>query len=98
MRWAAKTDANHQQLMDAFRALGCSVLDLSRLGQGAPDLLVGKLGRSVLVEVKRDKKASLTDDQIKFMGAWKGAVMVVTDTFDVEKAVRFLVRDANVAS
>lgn len=87
MRRAAKVDVNHSAIVKAFRDLGCSVLDLSRMGQGCPDLLIGKHQRNRLVEVKRDKKAKLTDAQLEFFGAWKGHVSVVTSPDDAARVV-----------
>lgn len=57
MRRAAKVDSNHGEIVQALRKVGCRVLDLSRVGQGCPDLLVsvanGKYGRDlVLMEIK----------------------------------------------
>jgi len=53
MRRAARTDRNHAEIINAFRRLGWSVHDTSRLGGGFPDLVAYKSGHSVmLVEVK----------------------------------------------
>ena len=85
---ARRTDANHKQIVAAFRKMGCTVLDLSRVGQGCPDILVGKHGVNVLVEIKDgDKPPSarrLTDDESKFHESWKGRVVTV---FDVEDSM-----------
>lgn len=46
-------DANHAVIRDGLRALGWSVLDLSGVGGGVPDLLVQiQPGRSLGIEVK----------------------------------------------
>lgn len=73
MRRAARTDANHAEIVDALRAAGCWVLDLSAVGKGCPDLLVhGPVHpwSLVLVEIKDGKKSAsrrvLTPAQIKF--------------------------------
>ena len=52
MRRAAKIDANHGDIVEALRGIGCSVLSLAPLGKGAPDLLVGYWGRNTILEVK----------------------------------------------
>lgn len=44
MRRAAKRDANHNAVADTFRALGCSVFETDRVGEGFPDLVVGMQG------------------------------------------------------
>lgn len=72
MRRAAKVDSNHSEIVSEFRRLGASVIDLSRVGQGCPDLCVGIAKQTALVEVKRDAKAKFTDDQKDFMTYWNG--------------------------
>ncbi len=79
-RRAARQDANHGAVRDALRAVGCSVLDLSGVGDGCPDLLVGIRGVTglpsvlVLMEVKDgDKvpsKQKLTKAQNQFFMEW----------------------------
>jgi hypothetical protein len=57
-RYAKRTDANQQEIVDLFRALGCNVYDASRLGGGFPDLIVQRqnprtgIYETWLVEVK----------------------------------------------
>lgn len=83
MRRAARTDANHAEVVGALRKIGCSVLDLSKHGQGVPDILVyvPRLCAYCLVEIKDGAKAPskrrLTDAQVKFHSEWRGPVMVV---------------------
>lgn len=85
MRRAAKTDANHAEVVAALRSAGCGVCDLSAVGAGVPDLLVCAPTwphSSVLLEVKDGRKPpsarKLTPDQQRFHAAWKGAIRVVT--------------------
>lgn len=78
MRRAARKDANHNDICDALRALGYTVLDLSRLGDGAPDCLVGNGNKNVLLEIKT-KTGKLKPDQVKFFEYWKGPKAVVRD-------------------
>ena len=42
MRRAARTDANQAEIVAALRGVGASVQPLHAVGQGCPDLLVGK--------------------------------------------------------
>lgn len=65
-------DENHGQIVTEFRRLGASVIDLSRVGEGCPDLCVGISKRTALVEVKRDTKAKFTEQQLDFMTYWNG--------------------------
>ena len=89
MRRAAKVDANHTEMVSAFRKLGCSVLSLASLGRGVPDLLVSLGGITWLVEVKMPKGRE-TDDQIAFISGWKGCRALVRDLEGVLTVVRSL--------
>ena len=52
MRRAARTDSSHAEIVKMLRAVGAHVVDLSSLGDGAPDLLVGHRRAWHLIEVK----------------------------------------------
>ena len=99
MRRKARLDSNHQEVVETFRKLGCSVLDLSRLGDGCPDLCVGYCGISRLCEVKDGKKPpskrKLTEDQKTFISTDKGGVRIVTCTDDCYAVVAEMRRQAN---
>jgi hypothetical protein len=83
MRNAARTDANQAPIVEALRRLGCSVYVI-----GLPvDLLVGKNGRTVLVEVKT-RKGRYTGLQTDFMATWRGGA--VATVRDVEAAVELV--------
>ncbi len=80
MRLRAKVDANHHAIVVALRRVGCRVLDLSRVGQGCPDLLVSlpkprDLPTLVLIEVKT-AKGRQTQDQVNFEAAGWPVFMV----------------------
>ena len=90
MRRAARVDANQAAIVKALRKAGVSVLDLSMLGDGCPDLLCATTQRQELIEVKRPKspgrpQGTLTDDQIAFMQDWPRPVYVV---MTIEEALR----------
>jgi Holliday junction resolvase len=78
---AAKVDANHVQVVEALRAAGATVQSLAAVGKGVPDLLVSFKGVNLLMEVKDGNKSpsrqKLTEDQIKFHGAWQGPISIV---------------------
>jgi hypothetical protein len=76
MTYARRVDFNHAVVKKAFKQMGCSVADLSRVGDGVPDLLVSILGVNVLVEVKSDGGV-LNKKQIEFCKTWKGPLAVV---------------------
>ena len=89
---AARIDANHEQVVSALRAAGASVQSLAGVGKGVPDLLVGFQGKTLLMEVKDGRKTpsarQLTEDQLKWHGAWNGGPLAVVD--GVDAALRML--------
>ena len=88
-KWARKTDANQGDIVDALRKIGCTVEDMSRVGKGVPDLLVGFRGATYLLEVKNvHGRNKLEASQIEWRGAWKGKpVAVVRDEQEAILAV-----------
>lgn len=68
-----RKDANHNELTQVFTGLGCSVLDLSMVGNDCPDILIGLPGRCVLVELKSEK-GKLTSGQERFAREWNGPI------------------------
>jgi Holliday junction resolvase len=86
MRRAARIDANQEQVVSALRAAGATVQSLAGVGVGVPDLLVGYQGKTLLLEVKDGKKPPserrLTEDQLKWHGAWRGGPLAVVDGVD----------------
>lgn len=81
MRVRARKDANHKELFNVFKDLGASVIDLSQLGSGIPDLLVVTGKRYCLVEVKDGSKPpsaqKLTKDEEIFHSTFNGDVRVI---------------------
>lgn len=95
MRYAAKVDANHRAVVDAFEQLGCNVLDLAAVGKGCPDLLVLCRSRLGLVEIKDGDKVKsaqkLTPQQVAFHERWQSAPLFIVRTLDdVGEVVRIL--------
>ena len=86
MRRAARIDANQEQVVSALRAAGATVQSLAGVGVGVPDLLVGYQGKTLLLEVKDGKKPPserrLTEDQVRWHGAWRGGALAVVDGVD----------------
>lgn len=89
MRRAAKIDQNHREIVDALRRAGVSILDLSAVGRGCPDLLCCRGELTRLMEVKRPKAkgqraGTLAPAQIAFRAAWPAEIAVVDS---VESAI-----------
>jgi len=85
-RQIARVDANQEKIVAALRGIGCSVLHLHTVGHGCPDILVGKFGRNILIEIKAED-GELTEDERKFFERWYGQVTIVRT---VEDALRLL--------
>lgn len=76
MRYAHKVDINQKAIVHALRKAGLSVAITSSIGDGFPDLVVGRAGTTYLLEVKQDK-GDLTPDERKFVDAWRGHYAIV---------------------
>lgn len=91
MRTAARVDANHSAIVDALRKAGCSVTSTASLGHGFPDLVIGLLGRNMLLEVKDGAKPAserkLTDDEYRWHSSWRGEVYIVYSVDDALELV-----------
>ena len=80
---AKRTDANQSAIMAVLREVGATVVDLSAVGKGCPDLLVGFRGVTYLLEVKNVKgKNKTTPDQDVFYAWWRGAPVTIVRTAD----------------
>jgi hypothetical protein len=78
-----RRDGTHAEVRDGLREVfgAKAVHDTADVGNGFPDLVLGCHGLTILLEVKRDKKAHLTDDQIVAMTAWRGGPWLVVVSF-----------------
>lgn len=83
----AHRDGNHADIVNALKAAGRSVLDLSGNGKGCPDILVA-WGRAhmVLLEIKNPSgKNRVQANQLAWHQAWRGPAVVVVRS--VEEAL-----------
>jgi len=92
MRRAARQDDNHGQVREAFEKAGCTVEDTSGVGGGFADLLVGKAGKLVMVEVKDGAKSpsrrQRTEDEERFAEKWRQAGIEVVLVETLEQAIQ----------
>lgn len=88
MTYAKRVDLNHADVVKTLRSLGAGVVDMSRVGQGFPDLLVHYKGQCVLVEVKSGETKKFTTAQLKFMENWQGPTVVRIN--DIDGAIRLI--------
>src|SRR5574338_1305886 len=100
MRRRARTDGNHTEIRTAFRKLGYSVADTSRVGDGFPDLVISLADITALVEVKDGQKPpsarKLTPDEKDFRAKWKGLYFVVESLDDVVRVNSRMTREWSV--
>lgn len=89
-----RRDANSKAILDAWRGIGASVVDMAAVGGGFPDAVVGYRGRTWLAEIKNPahrRKSGSTNPttgakQAEFRAAWRGAPVLIVET--VEEALR----------
>jgi len=86
MRRAAKIDKTQPEIVAALRSVGATVQSLASQGNGCPDLLVGFRGQNLLIECKNGwlppSGQELTDDQVAWHMAWRGAPVWVIRSAD----------------
>lgn len=94
MRRGAKKDLFHRAVADLFAQHQWSVLDLSRVGDGVPDILICRGAFAALIEVKSHNsvrhgvaKEPLNEKQREFRHRWSGAIFTVAS---LEEAWRVL--------
>lgn len=91
MRKRGRIDGNQVAIVRELRQMGYSVLVMSHLGNGAPDILVGASGRNYAFELKdhnakpSDKK--LTTGEKIFHICWQGQIAVAETTEDICKII-----------
>ena len=86
---AKKVDANQKSVVDSLRERGFSVAVTSALGKGFPDLIVGKNGFNLMVELKDGNKPpsarKLTPDEVEFHNSWLGKIVVANNVDEILK-------------
>jgi Holliday junction resolvase len=79
---AKRVDCNQKDIVHALRTFGATVVDLSGVGKGCPDLLIGFKGKTYLIEVKKDSKAKFTPQQLQFNELWIGGIIARIESID----------------
>lgn len=87
-----KRDSNHAEIARTFEQLGCSVFDTSAMGDGFPDLVVGLVGLSLLIEIKTPD-GKLTPAQESLIERWRAPIYVVGNVEDVAGLVQRIRRE-----
>lgn len=91
MRYGARKDQNHKEIVDALKDCGSSVYDLSAMGMGVPDCVVWASNQWNLVEIKNPKntygRRGLNRNQQKWLSQWRGGPVYVLRS--VAEAIQF---------
>lgn len=74
-------DSNHREIVAALEAVGATVLDLSGVGYGCPDALVGYQGQDYPMEFKRPG-GKLTEREEKFTDRWRGRPVSIVESVE----------------
>lgn len=75
MSYIKKVDLIQKDVVNKLRSMGATVVDLSAVGKGMTDLLVGFDGQTILLEVKSGADKKFTPAQIKFFATWTGGML-----------------------
>ena len=85
-----RIDGNQQIIVEALEAAGCDVIDATMVGDGFPDLIVGKNKKILLIEVKNPaSKGKLNKLQEKFFNHWKDYAVVVHNVDEALDALKY---------
>lgn len=74
-----RRDSNHGDIAKWYEAAYCTVIDLSHVGFGCPDLAVALAGRMYLREIKT-AAGNLEASQTTFAATWRGPKIEVVRT------------------
>ena len=85
-RHARRVDNNQNEIVAELRQIGASVIDLSAVGGGVCDLLVGYRRQTYLMEIKNLEtdygKRGLNKNQKDLADEWRGSVIHVVYSKD----------------
>ncbi len=88
MTFAKRVDKNQKDIVNSFRKLGATVIDLSKVGKGLPDLLIGYNNKTALVEIKSSENSKLTPHQEAFFREWNGGTLARVN--DIDGVIRLI--------
>ena len=80
-----RADANQKKIINDLISAGVSVTNLSRFGEGFPDIAAGFRGVNYLIEIKKEG-AELTPSEQKWHDEWRGQVQIAhnsTEAFEI---------------
>ena len=90
--YGKRKDANHNEIVDAMTKVGAYVIDMSHVGKGFPDLIVGFQSKTILMEIKNRKtsygRKGLNKNQLEWKEQWLGGPYCIVDS--PEAALRMI--------
>lgn len=93
-----RVDANQASIVKDLRKLGYSVAITSYVGNGFPDIVVGKSGMNYLFELKDGEKCAsqqkLTEFEKKFSENWQGQFHVAKSIDDILYTLNSYIRNS----
>jgi len=96
VRLRARIDANQPEIVKGLRDTGHSVAITSAVGKGFPDIIVGRNGITLPMEIKDGSlppsKQKLTKDEQQWHDEWKGSAAVVHNLDEAIEAMNKMVR------
>jgi lambda repressor-like predicted transcriptional regulator len=81
-----RVDSNQSEIVAALQNAGCSVVDLSAVGGGCPDIMAGYKNRNIMIEIKYGRN-KLNKLQKLWFSAWQGEAYVV---YSAEQAIEII--------
>lgn len=92
-----RRDEVHGEIVSALVRSGHSVLDLSQVGGGCPDILVSRAGVTILAELKTPTPATRKDKDFSkkqriFRNKWKDEIVLATSAEDVIEEINQRIR------
>lgn len=86
MKMRGRIDSNQREIVVALRKAGCGVQILASVGNGCPDLVAARAGKTVMLECK-SRDGELTDDQERWHSRWPGAIAIVRTPAEALRAM-----------
>lgn len=74
-----RADHNQRDIIEALRKIGATVVSLTGVGRGVPDLMVGYRGSTWLLEVKQPG-GKRSQRQMEWAASWRGGYVGVVST------------------
>ena len=100
MRLRARIDSNQPEIVKGLRDTGHSVAITSAVGKGFPDIIVGRNGVTLPMEIKDGSLVpsarKLTKDERRWFDGWIGSAVVVNNLEEAIEAMNKLIRKEGV--